>query len=70
MLLLLPPSEGKAAGGDGPPLSTLLADPAWPLGSSRRRVAEAVHRIESNGLEQVVLARRVTATATALSTNR
>lgn len=42
MLLLLPPSEGKAAGGDGPPLSTLLADPAWPLGSSRRRVAEAV----------------------------
>ncbi|MFT4218218.1 MAG: isochorismate synthase [Micropruina sp.] len=29
----------------------------------RRRVAEAVHRIESNGLEKVVLARRVVATA-------
>ncbi len=29
----------------------------------QRRVAEAVHRIESNGLEKVVLARAVTATA-------
>lgn len=38
--------------------SNPVAEDRW-----RGRVAEAVHRIESNGLEKVVLARRVTATA-------
>ena len=46
MLLLLPPSEGKTAGGDGPSLRTLLgaadrrADD--PLAAARRAVAGAV----------------------------
>ena len=48
---VLPPRDVEVA-------SDPVAEDQW-----RRRVAEAVHRIESNGLEKVVLARRVTATA-------
>lgn len=40
MLLLLPPSEGKTAGGDGPPLRDLLA--AHSLAPARQAVAEAL----------------------------
>ncbi len=60
-----------------PPLVELVETPAPPVAPRdvqviadtadedrwRRRVAEAVRRIESNGLEKVVLARAVTATA-------
>jgi len=43
VLVLLPPSEGKAAGGDGPPLDLdALSFPS--LGPVRRRVVEAVER--------------------------
>lgn len=36
-LLLLPPSKGKAAGGDGPPYARVAAD-THPLGAARREV--------------------------------
>lgn len=61
------PVEALGVAPSGSPLRAPLAvrvasDPAdedrW-----LRRVAEAVHRIETNGLEKVVLARRVVATA-------
>ncbi|MCU1688770.1 MAG: hypothetical protein JWN20_698 [Jatrophihabitantaceae bacterium] len=42
MLLLLPPSEGKNIGGDGPSLRTLLDGPSHPLSAARRSVADAL----------------------------
>lgn len=42
MLLLLPPSEGKAIGGDGPSLRRLIDELPPPLASARRRVADAL----------------------------
>jgi uncharacterized protein len=41
-LLLLPPSKGKAAGGDGPAYGTCLEDAAQPLAAARREVLAAV----------------------------
>lgn len=42
MLLLLPPSEGKTSGGDGPPWRLLLKDSSHPLAAPRRAVAAAL----------------------------
>ncbi len=43
MRILLPPSEGKSSGGDGPPLSELGFGPG-PVGRHRMRLCTAVER--------------------------
>ena len=44
MLVLLPPSEGKATGGTGPPVD--LASLSWPeLTATRRKVGDALVRL-------------------------
>ncbi len=54
-LLLLPPSKGKAGGGDGPPLQLLLAA-GGPLADPRRDVLAAIDA-DVDGLEDRAVAR-------------
>lgn len=52
MLVLLPPSEGKATGGDGPPLD--LATLSFPaLTPVRRRLVTALERLARSSPEQL-----------------
>ncbi len=54
-LLLLPPSKGKASGGDGPPYATTLTA-GHPLATERRNLLDAV-RADLPGLDDRALAR-------------
>lgn len=54
-LLLLPPSKGKASGGDGPPYATTLTA-RHPLTAARRQLLDAV-RTDLPGLDGRALAR-------------
>lgn len=54
MLILLPPSEAKLAGGDGPPLSELgLASGGDALAAARERVLAAVVRLSRHNTPRV-----------------
>ena len=53
-VLLLPPSKGKAAGGDGPPYARTLT--ASPLDAARREVLQAV-QTDVDELDDATLAR-------------
>lgn len=54
-LVLLPPSKGKAEGGDGPPYDATLTD-RHPLTTARRELLEALRR-DLTGLDDRALAR-------------
>jgi len=54
-LILLPPSKGKASGGDGPPYATTLTD-GHPLAAARRELLEAL-QADLPGIDDRALAR-------------
>lgn len=51
MLLLLPPSEAKTIGGNGPPLRTLLGSSSHPLASARGAAIEALRQLAAGPRE-------------------
>lgn len=55
-LVLLPPSKGKAEGGDGPPYGEVLAGDDGPLGEARRRLLGAV-QTDLGALDDATLVR-------------
>ncbi len=54
--MLLPPSKGKAPGGDGPPHGAVVAADTGPLGPARRELLAAVTG-DLDGLDDAALAR-------------